>query len=39
LARAEKRLAEDRAREDIDFARARAALERATVRIRAAGLR
>ena len=38
LARAEKRLAEDRAREDIDFARARAALERATVRIRVAGL-
>lgn len=38
LARAEKRLAEERAREDIDFARARAALERATVRIRVAGL-
>ena len=38
LARAEKRLAEERAREDIDFARARAALERATVRIRIAGL-
>ena len=38
LARAEKRLAEDRAREDIDFARARGALERATVRIRLAGL-
>ena len=38
LARAEKRLAEDRSREDIDFARARAALERATVRIRLAGL-
>lgn len=36
--RAEKRLAEDRAREDIDFARARAALERATVRIRVAGI-
>ena len=39
LARAEKRLAEDRSREDIDFARARAALERATVRIRVADLR
>ena len=39
LARAEKRLAEDRAREDIDFARARGSLERATVRIRVAGLR
>ena len=39
LARAEKRLAEDRAREDIDFARARGSLERATVRIRLAGLR
>ena len=38
LARAEKRLAEDRSREDIDFVRARAALERATVRIRLAGL-
>ena len=38
LARAEKRLAEDRAREDIDFQRARAALERATFRIRIAGL-
>ena len=37
LARAEKRLAEDRSREDIDFVRARAALERATVRIRLAG--
>ena len=36
--RAEKRLAEDRAREDIDFARARASLERATVRIRVAGI-
>ena len=39
LARAEKRLAEERTREDIDFARARASLERATVRIRVAGLR
>ncbi len=38
LARAEKRLAEERSREDIDFVRARAALERATVRIRLAGL-
>jgi F-type H+-transporting ATPase subunit epsilon len=38
LARAEKRLAEDRAREEIDFARARGSLERATVRIRIAGL-
>jgi F-type H+-transporting ATPase subunit epsilon len=38
LARAEKRLAEDRAREDIDFHRARGALERATVRIQIAGL-
>ena len=39
LARAEKRLAEERTRQDIDFARARASLERATVRIRVAGLR
>ncbi|MDX1708660.1 MAG: F0F1 ATP synthase subunit epsilon [Desulfobacterales bacterium] len=38
LARAEKRLAEDRAREDVDFARARGSLERAAVRIRVAGL-
>ena len=38
LARAEKRLAEERSREDIDFARARASLERATFRIRVAGL-
>ena len=38
LARAEKRLAEERTRQDIDFARARAALERATVRIRVSGL-
>lgn len=36
--RAEKRLAEERTREDIDFARARASLERATVRIRVAGI-
>ncbi len=39
LARAEKRLAEDRAKEEIDFARARGSLERATVRIRLAGVR
>ena len=39
LARAEKRLAEDRAREDLDFTRARGSLERATVRIRLSGLR
>jgi F-type H+-transporting ATPase subunit epsilon len=39
LARAEKRLAEDRAKEKIDFARARGSLERATVRIRLVGLR
>ena len=38
LARAEKRLAEDRAKEEIDFARARGSLERATVRIRLVGL-
>jgi F-type H+-transporting ATPase subunit epsilon len=38
LARAEKRLAEDRAQEEVDFARARGSLERATVRIRIAGL-
>ena len=37
LARAEKRLAEDRAREDLDFGRAKGALERAAVRIRMAG--
>ena len=37
LARAEKRLAEDRAREDVDFGRAKGALERAAVRIRLAG--
>ena len=36
LARAEKRLAEDRAREDVDFNRAKGALERAAVRIRLA---
>jgi F-type H+-transporting ATPase subunit epsilon len=38
LARAEKRLAEDRSRQDLDFTRARGSLERATVRIRLAGL-
>jgi F-type H+-transporting ATPase subunit epsilon len=38
LERAEKRLAEDRTREDVDFNRARASLERATVRIRLGGL-
>jgi F-type H+-transporting ATPase subunit epsilon len=38
LARAEKRLAEDRTREDVDFTRAKGALERAAVRIRLAGL-
>ena len=36
--RAEKRLAEERTREDVDFNRARASLERATFRIRLAGL-
>jgi F-type H+-transporting ATPase subunit epsilon len=38
LARAEKRLAEERTREDIDFKRAKAALDRASFRIRIAGL-
>jgi F0F1-type ATP synthase epsilon subunit len=38
LERAEKRLAEDRAREQVDTARAKAAIERAVVRIRIAGL-
>ena len=38
MERAEKRLAEDRAREQIDIARAKAAVERAVVRIRIAGL-
>ena len=37
LARAEKRLAEERSREDVDFTRARGSLERATVRIRLTG--
>jgi len=36
-ARAEKRLAEDRAKEKVDSARAKAALERALVRIKLAG--
>ena len=35
--RAEQRLAEDRSREGVDFARARGSLERATVRIRLVG--
>ena len=39
LARAEKRLAEDRSRDDIDFSRARGSLERAAVRIRLVGTR
>ena len=38
LARAEKRLAEERSREDVDFARVRGSLERATVRVRLVGL-
>ena len=38
-ARAEKRLTEDRSRYDIDFARVRGSLERATVRIRLVGSR
>ncbi|KPJ75183.1 MAG: ATP synthase F0F1 subunit epsilon [Deltaproteobacteria bacterium SG8_13] len=37
--RAEKRLAEERAREEIDFLRARLALERAIIRIRLAETR
>ena len=37
MERAEKRLAEDRAREQVDSARAKAALERAVVRVRIAG--
>jgi len=36
--RAENWLAEDRSRKEIDFARARASLERAAVRIRIAGI-
>ena len=39
LERAEKRLAEQRAKEDVDFTRARAALERAIQRVRIAGNR
>lgn len=39
LERAEKRLAEDRSRENIDFIRAKASIDRATVRIRIAGIR
>ena len=38
MERAEKRLAEDRAREQVDIARAKAAIERAVVRIRIAGI-
>ena len=38
LARAEKRLAEDRAKEKIDIARAKAALERAVMRIKISGI-
>ena len=38
LARAEKRLAEDRAKEKIDIARAKAALERAVMRIKIASI-
>jgi len=37
MERAEKRLAEDRAKEQVDSERAKAALERAVVRIRIAG--
>ena len=38
MARAEKRLAEDRSKEQMDIARAKAALERAVMRIRIAGI-
>jgi len=38
MERAEKRLAQDRAKEQVDIARAKAAVERAVVRIRIAGL-
>jgi F-type H+-transporting ATPase subunit epsilon len=38
MARAEKRLAEDRAKEQVDTARAKAAIERAVMRIRIAGI-
>ena len=38
MARAEKRLAEDRAKEQIDIARAKAALDRAVMRIKIAGI-
>jgi F-type H+-transporting ATPase subunit epsilon len=37
MERAEKRLVEDRAKEQVDSERAKAALERAVVRIRIAG--
>jgi len=38
MARAEKRLAEDRSKEQMDIARAKAALERAVMRIKIAGI-
>ena len=38
MARAEKRLAEDRAKEKVDVARAKAALERAVIRIKISGI-
>ena len=38
MARAEKRLAEDRAKEKVDVARAKAALERAVMRIKISGI-
>jgi F-type H+-transporting ATPase subunit epsilon len=38
MARAEKRLAEDRAKEQVDIARAKAALERAVMRIKITGI-
>ena len=38
MARAEKRLAEDRTKEQIDFTRAKTALERAVIRIKISGI-
>ena len=38
MARAEKRLAEDRTKEKVDVARAKAALERAVIRIKISGI-
>ena len=38
MARAEKRLAEDRTKEKVDVARAKAALERALIRIKISGI-